>query len=124
MNHYVVIIHRDRYYWPKLTISVQARVKTPSAGQAFITRCIMSAYAKRCRGKFSQHSSMRVAEYRVVDAVGLKRLQAAAKASATVRRRRAAKKAVQTKIRRGILPNPTLKQRSLTESKSDYYPAH
>jgi hypothetical protein len=40
------------------------------------------------------------------------------------RQRRAAKKAAQTKIRRGSLLNPTFKQRMMTESKSDYYPAH
>ncbi len=124
MNHFVVIVHRDRYFWPKLTLSVVKRCKTPAAGDAYITQCIMALYEKRCRGKFSPHSSMRVQEFRVVDETGLKRLQAACKASVTVRRRRAAKKAVQTKIRRGILPNPTLKQRMLTESKSDYYPAH
>ncbi|SRR5579885_1141934 len=102
-THYVVIVHRDRYYWPKLRISVQARVKTQAAGERFITRWIMSQYAKRCRGKFSAHSSMRVAEFRVVDAQGLKRLQAVAKASATVRRRRGAKKAAITRLRnRGL----------------------
>jgi hypothetical protein len=102
-THYVVIVHRDRYYWPKLSISVQARVKTPAAGERFIARCIMSQYAKRCRGKFSAHSSMRVAEMRVVDAEGLKRLRAAAQASATLRRRRGAKKAAITRLRnRGV----------------------
>lgn len=124
MSIFVVIVHRDRWSWPRLTLTVEGRFKTREAADLYITNRLRATFDKRRGRHWSRWNSMRIHDFRVVDAVGLKRLQAAAKASVTIRRKRAAQKAVQTKIRRGILPNPTLKQRMLTESKSDYYPGH
>lgn len=124
MSKYVVSIHRDRYTHPVLKIVVEAKVRHEVEGQAFITTQIMAAYEKRCRGKLSKYSSMRIKEYRVVDEAGLKRLLAAAKASVTLRRKRAAQKAAETRRKNAAARTPTLRERMLLESKSDYYPAH
>jgi|SRR5579871_1082528 len=139
-THYVVSVRRDRYSWPKLHIVIEARVKTPAAGDRFINRKLRELFDKRANCRWSRWNTMRVQDFRVVDVEGLKRLQAAAKASATIRRKRGAKKAAITRLRnRGVqlkvdrntltytvIPKkqPTLQERMLTESKSDYYPAH
>lgn len=96
-KHIVVSVKRDRWFWPKLTITVEARVTSESAGQKFITKQVMDAYAKR-GGKV--YVRIKVKDYRVVDEAGLRRLRAAAKASVTIRRRRAAKKAAVTRAKR------------------------
>lgn len=99
MSFVVVSVDRDRYYYPKLTIVVEARVSSAAAGEQFITAQVMRLYEKRRKGKFAKFSSMRVKEFRVVDEVGLRRLQAAAKASVTIRKKRAAKRAAETRAR-------------------------
>lgn len=98
-KHIVVSIHRDRWYYPKLSIIVEARVSSAAAAQRFITEQVMNSFVKRMRGKKGQYISIRVKDFRVVDEAGLKRLKAAAKASATVRRKRAAKKAAATRAK-------------------------
>src|SRR4051812_7847615 len=93
----VAIVHRDRYYWPKLRITVAARVASPTAAKAYIAGKLMASFEKlNCRGRFPR---IPVYDYRIVDEAGLKRLYAAAKASATVRRKRGAKKAAVTRAR-------------------------
>jgi hypothetical protein len=124
MNHYVVIVHRDRYSWPKLHITVEHVCKTESAAEKFITNRLRALYDKRSRGHFGRWPSMRVFDFRVVDAVGLRRLQAAAKASVTIRRQRAAQKAAKTRARNLAARRPTLQERMLVESKSDFYGAN
>lgn len=96
MKNIVVSIKRDRYCQPKLTIVVEARVSSESAARKFVTEQIMAFFEKR-RGK--HRNWMRVKDFRIVDEVGLKRLQAAAKASVTLRRKRAAKKAAATRAK-------------------------
>lgn len=98
-NLFVVSVDRDRWYQPKLTVTVLARVPSERAGERFITSKVMEAYARRCKSKFGRMPSMRVKEMRLVDELGLKRLQAAAKASVTLRRRRAAKRAAATRAK-------------------------
>lgn len=99
-KHIVVSVSRDRYYWPKLTIVVEARVSSVKQGQRFITKQVMAAFTRRMRGKkVGRFISVRVKDFRIVDEAGLKRLRAAAKASATVRRKRAAKRAAATRAK-------------------------
>ena len=117
-KHFVVSVRRDRYFQPKLTIVVEARVSSAAAGERFITRLIMEAYAKRSGKKFGRFASMRVFNYRIVDEQGLKRLYAAAKASVTLRRKRAAKKAAETRRK-----NAVARASHIIEPR-DYYPAH
>lgn len=141
MSHIVVIVHRDRWSWPKLTITVEGRFKTPAAADRFITRQLRAQFERR-RGKhWSRWNTMRIHDYRIVDAEGLTRLRAAAKASVTIRRKRAAVKAAATRWRnerpggckcptskrdnrRCPVHGVTLQETMLLESKSDYYPAH
>lgn len=92
----VVSVKRDRWFWPKLTIVIEARVPSAAAGEAFITKQVMAAYRK-LRGKVRHY--VQTKDYRVLDEVGLKRLRAAAKASATIRRKRGAKKAAVTRAK-------------------------
>lgn len=99
MNNIVVSIHRDTWSRPKLTITVEARLGTQATAQEFITRKVMEAYDARTGKRFKY---IKVKDYRVVDEVGLRRLQAAAKASATIRRKRAAKKAAATRARNKV----------------------
>jgi hypothetical protein len=100
MSKFIVVsIHRNRWFWPTLKVVDEARVSSAAAGEKFITQRVMNAYKKRMDGKKGAYISIRVKEYRVVDATGLKRLQAAAKASVTLRRRRAAKKAAATRVK-------------------------
>jgi len=98
-KHIVVSIERKGYRYPKLTIVVHTQATTAAAARRIITDKIMAGYDKRCRGTMREYSSMRIKEYRVVDELGLKRLLAAAKASVTIRRKRAAKKAAATRAK-------------------------
>lgn len=105
-KHYVVAIERKGFCFPRLKIVVLAKGVSPAAGRRFITDTIMAAYDKKIKGTVRQWASIRINEYRVVDEKGLKRLNAAAKASVTLARRRAAKKAAATRKRnreRGIV---------------------
>lgn len=100
MSQYIVaIVHRDCWSWPKLTITVEGRFKTPSAADSFISKRLRAIYEKRRGRHWSKWNSMRIFDFRVVDAQGLKRLQAAAAASRTVRRKRAALKGAITRAR-------------------------
>lgn len=120
-KHIVVSIHRDRWFWPKLSIVVETRVKSKAAAQAFIVSQVMAAYEKRSGKRWI---SCRVKDFRVVDELGLKRLQAAAKASATIRRRRGAKKAAATRAKlKAARIARTAPARAALAAKRDYYPA-
>ena len=97
-NHIVVSIKRFGYCRPRLTIVVEAHVSSALAGEKFIAAQVLAGYQKRRNGKFyNDTGTMRVKDYRVVDEKGLKRLYAAAKASVTIRRKMAAKKAAGTR---------------------------
>jgi len=100
MKNIVVSIQRDRWFQPKLKIIEHTRARNEKDAQRFIDAQILASYARRSRRKFGSYSMMRVTEFRIVDELGLKRLHAAAKASATLRRRRGAKKAAATRARR------------------------
>lgn len=106
---YVVIVHRDRYSWPKLTITVEGRFKTEVAADRYVSRRLRAMFEKRRGGHFGRWPSMRVFDFRAVDLDGLKRLQAAAKASKTIRRKRAAQKAAKTRARNRAarMPRPS-----------------
>lgn len=98
MSKFIVVsIHRDRYFWPKLTVKVEARCSTETAANTFITLWVMDAYRNNLRGRSRKY--INVKDFRIVDEVGLRRLLAAAKASATIRRKRAAKKAAATRAK-------------------------
>lgn len=99
-NFYVVCVKRDSYRFPKLTVKILTEVPNLLTGARFITEMIMSLYEKRRVQKMGKHPSMRIEDYRVLDETGLKRLQSAAKASATLRRKRAAKKAAETRAKK------------------------
>ena len=100
---FVVSVNRNGWSWPKLSIVILGTCSTPAAADAFINRHLRRLYEKRRGGRFSKYSSMRVSDFRVVDAAGLKRLYAAAQASVTIRRKRAAKTGVITRLRnRGL----------------------
>ena len=105
----VVIVHRDRWSWPKLTITVEKRCPTVAAAERYITNRLRELYEKRRGRRWSRWSTMRVFDFRVVDAEGLVRLQAAAKASKTIRRKRAAQKAAKTRARNQAarMPRPS-----------------
>lgn len=100
MSKFVVIVHRDRWFRPVLKITVEARFLSTAQASSYITKRVMALYEKRSKRRRSVWTRMTVYDFRIVDEVGLKRLQAAAKASVTLRRRRAAKKAAATRAKR------------------------
>jgi hypothetical protein len=121
---FVVAVLRDGWSWPKLSIVIEGRFKTAAAADRWITRKLREMYEKRRGRRWSRWSSMRVVDFRVVDRAGLVRLQAAAKASKTIRRKRAAQKAAKTRARNLAARRPTFQQTMLAESKSDFYGAN
>lgn len=97
IDTYVVIVHRDRYIMPKLTVTVELVTSTVERAVQFVTQRLWAAFRKKkFRGTWPMIS---IPDYRIVDGVGLKRLYAAAKASATLRRKRGAQKAALTRAR-------------------------
>jgi hypothetical protein len=84
--YYVVTVHRDRFYKPKLKVIIEARVFSAAAGERLITAKVMKTFHNRVFRGPSPY--IPVKDWRVVDANGLKRLQSAAKASVTRRRKR------------------------------------
>lgn len=120
---YVVSVNRDCWRYPKLTIVIEAHVASRAEGKRFITEKVMSAFEKRLRGKMGRWPSVRIKDLRIVDDVGLKRLQAAAKASVTVRRKRAAKKAAATRAKKQASAVKA-KETRLMRSYPPAYPVH
>lgn len=95
-KHIVVSIRRDSYRWPVLSLIIQGHCFSKSAAEKLVTKLVMEAYLKRA-GLRGRQPRMHILDYRVVDVDGYKRLQAAAKASKTIRRKRAAKKGAETR---------------------------
>lgn len=99
-EHIVVSLQRHGYSWPRLVVTVEARVSSATAAERFVIDEVLKAYAKRT-GR--TRVTCKVKDMRVVDELGLKRLLAAAKASVTIRRKRAAKKGILTRARNAAM---------------------
>jgi hypothetical protein len=102
MSYIVVKITRDRWFWPVLKVTTVTEKPSEESAKQYITEYIMAIYERRINSKIKMgpYSRVYVPELRTVTREGLKRLQAAAKASVTVRRRRAAAKAAKTRAAR------------------------
>lgn len=115
-NTFVVSIERVGYRCPRLIVRVEHRTTCWGDAETFIVEKVMEAFNKRKTARWGKYKPIRVLDYRIVDAQGLKYLRAAEKGSVTRRRKLAAKKGAATRAR-----NSGRTLRSLSEP---YRPVH